>query len=98
MKKVLKKGSNARKRTIEPKEYINLIDKSPSHLKPFIVIAYNTGMRKGELRKLQWSHIDKAKGFIRLPAEITKEGKDKNIPINQGSRFLITHTYTGSVK
>jgi len=39
-------------------------------------------MRKGELRQLQWSHIDRENMFIRLPAKITKEAKDKDIPIN----------------
>jgi integrase len=39
-------------------------------------------MRQGELLKLRWSHIDREKGFIRLPQEITKESKPKNIPMN----------------
>jgi len=40
-------------------------------------------MRKGELRKLRWSHIDRENIFIRLPAALTKERKQKNIPINR---------------
>ena len=78
----LKKGSNARKRLVSPAEYIRLIDNAPSHLEPIIIVAYNTGMRKGELRNLKWSHIDRENMFIRLPKEITKEGQPKNIPIN----------------
>lgn len=82
VKRRLKKGSNARKRIITIEEYIKLIDKAQSHLKPMITIAYNTGMRRGEIRQLKWSDIDREKMFIRLPAEITKEKRPKNIPIN----------------
>jgi integrase len=40
-------------------------------------------MRLGELRELKWSYIDRKAGFIRLPADATKEKKSKKIPINR---------------
>jgi integrase len=52
-------------------------------------VAYNTGMRLGELRHLQWGHIDREKGFIRLPADLTKEGRDKTIPMNHHVRRVL---------
>jgi integrase len=82
VKPKLEKGSNARERILTFAEYLKLIDKAPQHLRAFIIIAYNTGMRTGEIRLLKWSYIDRKKGFIRLPKEITKEKKAKNIPIN----------------
>lgn len=57
-------------------------DVSPPHLRSLLIVAYHTGMRKGELLGLRRSHIDREKGFIRLPAEMTKERKPKSIPIN----------------
>ncbi|MFC1819895.1 site-specific integrase [Thermodesulfobacteriota bacterium] len=48
-----------------------------------IITAFNTGMRKGEIRKLRWKFIDEEKMFIRLPPGITKESNYKNIPINK---------------
>ena len=39
-------------------------------------------MRSGELRALKWGYIDRDVIFVRLPAEVTKEKKSKNIPIN----------------
>ena len=47
-----------------------------------IIVAFNTGMRLGELRKLKWSYIDREAGVIRLPEDATKEKKAKIIPIN----------------
>ncbi len=37
----------------------------------------------GELLKLKWSHYDRKAMFIRLPAEVTKEDKPKDIPVNR---------------
>lgn len=82
LKKRLKKGGNARKKTMAFDEYVILIDKASQHLKAFIMVAFNTGMRVGELRLLKWSYIDKVNKFIRLPADITKEERPINIPIN----------------
>ena len=82
IKKMLKKNANTRARTISIDEYVNLVKGAADHLKPFIIIAYNTGMRKGEIRKLRWKDVDWKEMFIRLPARITKENKPKDIPIN----------------
>jgi integrase len=82
VKRKLKKGSNARKRLLSPQEYLKLLDASRSHLKPILIVAFNTGMRKGELRKLQWKHVGREKMFLRLTGDITKTGEPRDIPIN----------------
>jgi integrase len=82
VKRKLKKAANARKRTISIEEYLSLMKVAPAHLKAFLSIAINTGMRTGELRGLRWSHIDREKWFIRLPADLPKEKRPKVIPIN----------------
>ncbi|RJR27823.1 MAG: site-specific integrase [Desulfobacteraceae bacterium] len=82
VKRKLRKGGNARKRILGFEEYLRLCRESPFHLKALIKVAFNTGMRSGELRGLKWSHVDREKMFIRLPAEMTKEKKPKNIPVN----------------
>ena len=58
------------------------MDVAPPHLKAILTVAFNTGMRPGELRGLRWSHIDREKWVIRLPADLTKESRPKVIPIN----------------
>ncbi len=80
--RLLKKGSNERDTTISIEQYIKLIQESSSHLKATLAIAFNTGMRLGEIRELKWKYIDRKNMMIRLPQEVTKEGKSKNIPIN----------------
>jgi integrase len=50
-------------------------------------LALVTGMRKGELFKLQWTDIDFEKGFINIRQP--KGGKDQIIPLNQAARELL---------
>lgn len=83
VKRKLKKAANARKRTLTIEEYLKLVAVAPDHLKAFLILGVNTGMRTGELRGLRWSHIDREKGLVRLPADLTKESKAKVIPINR---------------
>jgi integrase len=82
VKRRLKKAANARKRTLSVQEYLQICRVAPPHLKAIITMAYNTGMRLGEIRNLEWGHIDRGNGLIRLPAELTKESKPKIIPLN----------------
>ncbi len=82
IKRKLRKAANARKRTLTIEEYLKLVAVAPDHLKAFLTVGFNTGMRTGELRGLRWSHIDREKGVIRLPADLTKESKSKVVPIN----------------
>jgi integrase len=90
IKRRLTKGSNARERTMSVKEYLALLEAAQPHLKGILILAYNTGMRKGEILHLKLGHIDSKKGFIRLKKEDTKEKKPKNIPINAHVQKVLT--------
>jgi integrase len=81
-KKLLRRRSNARERTLEVQEYLRLLDAAPAHLKPILIVAYNTGMRKGEILGLRWDQVDLKKKMIALSADDTKEEKPKRIPLN----------------
>lgn len=51
------------------------------HLKPIIICALQTGMRKGEILNLRWSNIDFELNFIEILK--TKTGKARKIPISE---------------
>ncbi|MCG6533982.1 MAG: site-specific integrase [Syntrophales bacterium LBB04] len=58
-------------------------------------LALYTGMRRGELFRLQWSDIDFNKGFIRIVNP--KGGKDQTIPLNHEAKILLlSHPRTDS--
>jgi len=81
-KRLLKTASNARKALVSIDQYLRLIDHASPHYRVVLIIAFNTGMRLGEIRNLKWSHIDKDRAMIRLSSDITKERGEKPIPIN----------------
>jgi integrase len=89
VKRKLRRGDNARRRTLSIAEYMNLVNVAAPHLKGIITTAFNTGMRVGELLALRWSHIDREKEVIRLPSELTKEARAKIIPINHHVRKVL---------
>jgi integrase len=53
----------------------------------FIRMVLFTGMRRGELFKLQWNNTDFDRGFIHIRQP--KGGKDQTIPLNRAARELL---------
>ena len=53
------------------------------HLEPLIILAKNTGMRKGEILNLTWSDINFEREFVTVRAANAKSGKTRHIPLNQ---------------
>jgi integrase len=73
--------NNRRLRYLSKEECQALINSCEPHLKPIVVVALNTGMRKGEILNLKWENVDLRHGFILL--EITKNNERREILINE---------------
>ena len=52
------------------------------HLTPVVLLAINTGLRRGELLSLLWSDIDLDARMITVRAEQAKNGRQRHMPIN----------------
>ena len=76
----LEPENNRRLRYLSKEECQELIKACSPHLKPIVITALNTGMRKGEILSLKWDNVDLKHGFILL--DITKNGERREIPIN----------------
>ncbi len=72
--------NNRRLRYLNKDECIALLNACKKHLKPIVMTAINTGMRKEEILNLKWDNVDLKNGFILL--DITKNGERREIPIN----------------
>lgn len=53
----------------------------------FMKMALYTGMRRGELFRLQWQDVDFERGFIYIRGP--KGGRDQKIPMNESARELL---------
>ena len=59
------------------------LKKTPDYLRLAVVLAMNTGLRKGELLKLTWSAVDLDGKRITIRAATSKGNKVRHIPLNQ---------------
>jgi integrase len=79
--------NNRRLRYLSREECQTLIEACSPHLKPIVITALNTGMRKGGILSLKWEQIDLKHGFVLL--NVTKNGERREIPINSTFRAIL---------
>jgi integrase len=89
VKRKLKRGENARTRIVSTDEYLRICDNAARHIEAMVTVAFNTGMRHGEIKGLRWSHVDREHGFLRLPKELTKERRARAVPINKHTKEVL---------
>ena len=65
---------------LDREEIDRLIRNSCDHLKGIIILALNTGMRKGEILYLRWNDVDFDKLFIFI--KTSKSGVARKVPMN----------------
>jgi len=73
--------NNRRLRYLIKEEINRLVSAADRHLKPIIILAVNTGMRRGEIFNLKWSHVDLKNRFVEIIK--SKNGEKRVIPINK---------------
>jgi integrase len=72
----------------ELKRLMDVLEKDPDReCAALMRLALFTGMRRGELFRLQWADLDFERGFIRL--RDPKGGKDQTIPMSEPARKVL---------
>lgn len=75
------KERNVRVRYLSTDEETKLLGECARHLRPIVVLAIHTGMRRGELLSLRWDDVDLDNRLVHV--EDTKNGKRRDIPLNR---------------
>jgi|ERR1017187_152028 integrase len=79
----------ARQGFIEDADFRRVIAELPSYLVPIATTGYETGVRLGELKKIEWTQVDFGAQLIRLRSGRTKGGKPRTVPfIGEMERVL----------
>ena len=81
------KLNNARERILDAAEARRLVKCANPTLRPILVVALNTGMRRNEILTLRWPDINFSKGFILI--EDSKSGKSRKVPMNRLVREIL---------
>jgi len=76
----LLKVQNQSLRYLSGEELKSLLDAASRYLKSLIILAVNTGLRKGELLALKWADVNFRTGYIELLDQ--KNGQLSYIPMN----------------
>jgi integrase len=73
---------NRRNRRISPEEEERLIAAATPHLRGLMILAFDAGVRAGEMLKLRIQDADLERGEITLRASTTKSSKTRKVPIS----------------
>ena len=64
---------------IPDQEFWEIHKHLPDYLKPVILVAYLTGMRRGEILELKWDRVNLSEGYVDLTPEDTKTDEPRRI-------------------
>ena len=78
------KANNIRVRCLSEAEESRLLEALPEWLRPLVVVALHTGMRRGELLRLRWSDVDFATSTIVVRE--AKSGEGRRLPMSVETR------------
>ena len=83
--------NNLRTEDLTPEQLKALLEAIDQEVDPqaanFMKLVLCTGLRRGEIFKLQWPDVDFERGFIHIRGP--KGGQDQKIPLNQAARSIL---------
>jgi len=85
----LRREENTRLRFLTEDEEEKLSKACGESLWDIVVVALNTGFRRGELLSLTWLDVDFDRELITVQAAYAKNGERRSIPMNKSTRLVL---------
>jgi site-specific recombinase XerD len=63
------------------------------HLRPLVILALNTGLRRGELLGLKWGSVNMPAKLLTVTAATAKSGHTRRVPLNAEALAVLTTWY-----
>ena len=86
------KEHNERDVVLSPAELDRLLAVAPTWVQPIIIVAYDSGMRRGEIAQLRWSQIDLKANVMKLTSADTKTDEPCLVPLTDRLTQLLSAT------
>ena len=65
------------------------VEEYVSHIRPMVLIAMNTGLRRGELFNLRWKDLDLQAKWLTVAGATSKSGQTRRIPLNEEAHEVL---------
>ncbi|QQP99562.1 site-specific integrase [Lysobacter enzymogenes] len=84
-----RRDSGNKWREARGKELLPAVAGYSDNLMPIVLLALNTGMRRGELKALTWDDIDMPNKVLTVRAGYAKSGETRHIPLNSEAMAVL---------
>ena len=78
---------------LAPEDQEKLIACTPEAMRPVVGLALDTGLRTGELLRLEWRDVDFKGGTVRV--RVSKSGKGRSVPFTARGRRALDAAWSG---
>jgi integrase len=75
--------------TITIDQLKGILQHSRPWLRSYLMLLFDTGCRRNEIRFLEWPWVDLDRGFITIPKERAKNGRERMIPLSTVARMIL---------
>ncbi|WP_052101444.1 site-specific integrase [Novilysobacter arseniciresistens] len=76
-------------RKVRRREPLGAFKGYSDHLAPMVLVAINTGLRRGELLQLTWADVDLRAKRVTVQAGYAKSGKARHVPLNSEAAAVL---------
>lgn len=98
----LLRDKGGRIRALSHEEFVKLLEQLPEHLRDMAVFSVATGLRQGNVTRLQWKQVSIERRHLWVSADQHKNGKAHSVPLNEAALQVLekrkgdhpTHVFT----